>query len=113
MYTIENIANILQAESRLAKRDMEILQLLTDSRRIIFPETTLFFAIITQQRDAHMFIEEIYERGVRNFVVRKGFNVAPFKEANFVFVGDTLTALQILCISPEAVFISSCCNYRQ
>src|SRR6185295_18640743 len=96
MYTIENIANILQSPSRLEKKDAEIAQLLTDSRRIIFPETSLFFPIISQRRDAHIFIPEVYERGVRNFVVQKNFDISGFAEGNFIFVDDTLDALQQL-----------------
>ena len=68
MYTIENIASVLLADARLVQGDAEIVQLVTDSRRIIFPETSLFFPIITEHRDAHIFVAEVYERGVRNFV---------------------------------------------
>ena len=94
MYTIEKIAFILSASSKLAKKDASIIQLLTDSRRLIFPETTLFFAIVTQQRDAHVFISELYERGLKNFVVKKDFDASLFADANFIFVDDTLQALQ-------------------
>jgi len=96
MYTIEKIAAILQASSKLVNKNAEVLQLLTDSRRLIFPETTLFFAIVTQQRDAHIFINELYERGIQNFVVKKDFDASHFITANFVFVDDTLIALQQL-----------------
>ena len=94
MYTIEKIAAVLHASSKLVNKNAEILQLLTDSRRLIFPETTLFFAIITKQRDAHIFINELCERGIQNFVVRKNFDSSPFTSANFIFVNDTLLALQ-------------------
>src|SRR5436853_6778764 len=96
MYTIENIATVLSSQSTLVNKDAAIAQLLTDSRRIIFPETSLFFAIVTQQRDAHIFIHEVYERGVKNFVVRKDFEASAFEDANFIFVDDTLSALQNL-----------------
>lgn len=94
MYTINKIAEVLEASFNLVNKDAAISQLLTDSRRLIFPETTLFFAIVTQQRDAHVFIAELYERGVQNFVVRKDFDASKFITANFIFVDDTLKALQ-------------------
>jgi len=94
MYTVKHIADILNAEALLVHAEANIEQLLTDSRRLIFPETTLFFAIVTQRRDAHNFINELYERGVRNFVVLKHFDVSPFVDANFIFSDDTLAALQ-------------------
>ncbi len=94
MYTIEKIAEVLHASSKLANKNAQIVQLLTDSRRLIFPETTLFFAIVTERRDAHEFIIELYERGIRSFVVRKDFDDSLFINANFIFVDDTLNALQ-------------------
>ncbi|MEP6514214.1 MAG: bifunctional UDP-N-acetylmuramoyl-tripeptide:D-alanyl-D-alanine ligase/alanine racemase [Parafilimonas sp.] len=94
MYTIEHIANILKGDFRLVKKDALISQLLTDSRRIVFPETTLFFAIVTPHRDAHSFINEVYERGVKNFITGKDFDASAFTEANFIFVENTLAALQ-------------------
>jgi len=94
MYTVKHIAEILNAEAMLANAEANIEQLLTDSRRLIFPETTLFFAIVTPRRDAHNFINELYERGVRNFVVLKRFDAAAFGNANFIFCDDTLAALQ-------------------
>jgi alanine racemase len=96
MYLIKQIASLLNAESKLANDDAIIEQLLTDSRRIIFPETTLFFAIVTQRRNAHAYINELYERGVRNFVVQKNFDASAFINANFIFVDDTLAALQFV-----------------
>src|SRR5690242_16582761 len=96
MYTIKQIASILNAASKLVIEEDVIEQLLTDSRRLIFPETTLFFAIVTQRRDAHNFIAELYDRGVRNFAVHKDFDIAAFENANFIFTDDTLAALQCL-----------------
>lgn len=94
MYTIKQIASILNATSKIIDCNAVIEQLLTDSRRLIFPGTTLFFALITQRRDAHNFITDLYDRGVRSFVVHKDFDVAVFANGNFIFVDDTLGALQ-------------------
>ena len=96
MYTINKIASILNADSKIAAGDCVIEQLLTDSRRLIFPSTTLFFALVTQRRDAHNYIGEMHERGVRSFVVQHSFDTTPFAEANFIFTDDTLAALQTL-----------------
>ena len=96
MYTINKIASILNADSKIAAGNCVIEQLLTDSRRLIFPSTTLFFALVTQRRDAHNYIGEMYERGVRSFVAQHGFDTTPFADANFIFTDDTLAALQTL-----------------
>ena len=43
--------------------------LLTDSRQLIFPQQSLFFAIKGEHHDGHHFIEELYQKGIRQFVV--------------------------------------------
>jgi alanine racemase len=103
-YTIQNIAEILAADASLNQPAEVIEQLSTDSRRISLPSTTLFFALQTQRRDAHIFIKEVYERGVRNFVVRKNYDAKNFTEANFIFVDDTLNALQTLAAHHRGQF---------
>lgn len=67
-YSIEKVATLVGAH-RYGHFDMEIEWLLTDSRSLAFPETTLFFAIRTRTGDGHRYIDDLYRRGVRNFVV--------------------------------------------
>ena len=96
MYTIQHIVNILQAKCQLHHADAKVDYLVTDSRRISFPSSSIFFALQTARRDGHNFIEEVYARGVRNFVVHEDFNDASFIDANFLKVKNTLLALQQL-----------------
>lgn len=103
-YTIAHIANILQAENKLHDTNAVIEHLITDSRRIVFPATSLFFAIHTKRRDGHSFIAELFERGIRNFVVGQGFDVSSYPDANFVFVTNTLHALQQLAAFHRSQF---------
>lgn len=70
--------------------------LLTDSRRIAFPASSLFFALGTTRKDGHDFITEVYERGVKCFVVHNDFDTSAFPNANFIFTENTLDALQKL-----------------
>ena len=74
--------------------DMEVEWLLTDSRSLCFPETTLFFAIRTERGDGHRYIQDLYSRGVRAFVVSARQENLP--GAVQLLVPDTLTALQRL-----------------
>ncbi|MCR5679631.1 MAG: bifunctional UDP-N-acetylmuramoyl-tripeptide:D-alanyl-D-alanine ligase/alanine racemase [Prevotella sp.] len=67
-YTIEKIATLIGAR-RYGDAPATIGWLLTDSRSLCFPEQTLFFALRSQRNDGHRYIEELYRRGVRNFVV--------------------------------------------
>lgn len=66
--SIENIEKVLGAK-RFGDRSAQIDWILTDSRSLCFPEETLFFALKTKRNDGHKYLPELYERGVRNFVV--------------------------------------------
>ncbi len=66
--SIENIEKVLGAK-RFGDRSAQIDWILTDSRSLCFPEETLFFALKTKRNDGHKYLSELYERGVRNFVV--------------------------------------------
>lgn len=94
-YRIQDIAQILRADATI-HADALAEHLLIDSRKIVFPATSLFFAISGPRRDGHQFIKEVYERGVRNFVVRKGFDYSPYNDAGFLQVENVLLALQQL-----------------
>ena len=67
-YTIEKIAKLIGAE-RIGDTEARIDWILTDSRSLCFPEETLFFALLTRRNDGHKYIGELYNRGVRNFVI--------------------------------------------
>ena len=102
-YSIQNIATIVHAEATVTV-DALIEHLLIDSRKIVFPKSSLFFAISGPRRDGHQFVKEVYERGVRNFVVKKGFDSHHFPEANFLAVENVLMALQTLAAHHRSRF---------
>jgi alanine racemase len=108
-YTTGNILEIVQGKFLQQRRDDPVQHLLLDSRRLIFPETSLFFALVSSRRDGHLFIADLYKRGVRNFVVSHDPRQAPapadgpadnetlpLPEANIILVKDSLAALQQL-----------------
>jgi alanine racemase len=95
-YSIEHISGIVQGSFLHFHRNDTIEHLLSDSRKLIFPETTLFFALKGPRRDGEQFIEELYQRGVRNFVLAGEAGASQYKEANIIIVGDVLQALQQL-----------------
>ena len=67
-YAIESIAQSIGAR-RIGKHKATIDWLLTDSRSLSFPEETLFFALTTKRNSGVRYIPELYDRGVRNFVI--------------------------------------------
>ena len=105
-YSIETIAQLLQAE-RIGTYDGAVKWLLTDSRSLGFPEETLFFALVTTRGDGHRYIAELYDRGVRHFVVSAHpthEELQAMPEANFLVVDDTLEALQLLAEKHRAQY---------
>lgn len=96
-YSLEKVASLIGAR-RFGNSDANIKWLLTDSRSLAFPETTLFFALRTRRGDGHKYISDLYRRGVRNFVVGKcPENIEQnYPKANFLLVVSPLKALQRL-----------------
>lgn len=99
MYTIAQIQQ-QTGGSFLVQHDGNavIEHLLTDSRKLLFPSTTLFFAIAGPRRKGHTFIKELYLRGVRNFIADKAFSIKPgeLAEANIIVTENVQLALQML-----------------
>ncbi len=107
-YTIEDICTIVKGELLLQDSShSEIEHLLTDSRTILDAEGSLFFAIKGDRNDGHRFIEELINKGVRNFVVSRQDEKFKTWPANFILVSDTLEALQLLCAHHRKKFLIS------
>lgn len=94
---LSEIAIALKAQAGIAK-DLDIRHLLTDSRQLgSEPQHTLFFALKTDRRDGADFIPTLYQKGVRAFVVHSDVKLTEaYIGASFIFVNDTLQALQDL-----------------
>src|SRR5579864_7089921 len=121
LYSIKYIAEIVGGIFLRFRGDDPVEHLLLDSRRLIFPDTSLFFSLKGPRRDGSLFMEELYRRGVRNFVVEESHAVhlvagtdsaaetsaaaAPFPEANIMLVRDSLQALQQLAAYHRRQFI--------
>ncbi|MGN6619094.1 MAG: Mur ligase family protein, partial [Ilyomonas sp.] len=104
MYSIEQIAEIIKAKAFINEPYSNIAYLLTDSRRVAFPSSSLFFALRSPRRNGHDFIGDVYEQGVRSFVVEKDFDTKAF-DANFLIVENTLKALQQLAAYHRSQYI--------
>lgn len=96
MYSIRKISEILNGKA-IIDCDFELKEISIDSRSVNKPETTLFFALPGNNHDGHDYVEQLYEKGVRCFVVsecRPEF--VRLGDACFLEVDDTLEALQHL-----------------
>lgn len=99
MYTIAQIQQITNGKSLLLHNETNVVEhLLIDSRKLLFPSTTLFFAIAGPRRQGVAYVKELYSKGVMNFVVDENFalDAAAYPNANFIGVQNVLLALQQL-----------------
>ncbi len=99
MYRLSNIAAATGAAIVQPQDDPVIEHLLTDSRKLVFPANSLFFALPGPRRSGLQFIAELYDRGLRSFVVEEKTETAylqTFPGACFLLVPDVLAALQQL-----------------
>lgn len=123
-YSIKYICSVTGGRWVQFHADDAVGQLLLDSRRLIFPASSLFFALKGPRRDGSRFVAELYKRGVRNFVVGGDWGAAlaaagsglpvpaagavagpiEMPEANIIAVDDTLAALQVLAAAHRREF---------
>ncbi len=97
MYTVSDIAGIIKGKiSGSGDAHAPVRYLLIDSRKIIQADASLFFAIKGDRHDGHKFLSDLFEKGVRHFVVSDRPDVSRFPGASFLLVKDPLAALQHL-----------------
>ncbi|MEP7230748.1 MAG: bifunctional UDP-N-acetylmuramoyl-tripeptide:D-alanyl-D-alanine ligase/alanine racemase [Ginsengibacter sp.] len=100
-YTITQIAEY--TGGRLVNSNLNMpapAYLLLDSRKILFPGSTIFVALKTSHRNGNDFVEALYEKGVRNFIIDETTaDLNKISSANVIMVSNTLHALQLLAIN--------------
>lgn len=68
-----------------------------DSRSLVDPSSTVFCAIRTKSADGHLYIDSLYNKGVRFFLVdRLPDNIGMMPDAKFYEVDDVSAALEYL-----------------
>lgn len=100
-YSIDEIAAVLKTTSvSISDHKATAGTLLTDSRSLTTPETTLFFAIPTKRNSGCNYVDELYAKGVRNFVLPASADAAFLRRVsaldgvNALIVSDVVSALQ-------------------
>jgi len=105
LYSIKQINDKVNGKFIGNSDEYKIKYILIDSRKILHAQASIFFALSGENHNGHEFIAELYDKGIRCFVVsQKISNTDHFPEGNFIQVKDTLTALQDLCADHRAQF---------
>ena len=93
-YSIAEIAQAISGEV-IGNSSLQISRLLIDSRNLTYPSESLFIAIKGERHDGHLYIPDLYQKGVRCFIVSKVLDDY-ISDSTFIVVPDTLIALQKL-----------------
>ncbi|MDR2286461.1 MAG: bifunctional UDP-N-acetylmuramoyl-tripeptide:D-alanyl-D-alanine ligase/alanine racemase, partial [Prevotellaceae bacterium] len=102
-YKLSEIAEILGCV--YVGNDAVINHIFVDSRNCIDRiETALFVAIKGERHDGHDYIEELYAKGIRNFIVNRNFPLKNIAGGNIVAVENTLKAIQDIAANYRDTF---------
>jgi alanine racemase len=106
-YTISDIVEIIKAKLLQGDTTVAVDTLLLDSRKVLFPHSSLFFALDGPRRKGLDFIDELYQKGVRSFVIAEQLAssvIHQYPQANFLLVENVLQALQSLAADHRKKF---------
>ena len=105
-YPVSEIVKIVKGDLiSNQSHDINIKDILIDSRRLISPDNCLFFALVSKRNDGHKYIDELYTKGIRYFIVsHKPKNFNEYKNTTFILVKNTLNALQLLSAAHRKKF---------
>lgn len=96
MYSLNHIAQFIDAKT-IGNPNGLIKHLATDSRLISDINHTVFIAIQTDKNDGHKYILELYQKGIRSFIVSNiPAECEDKKDACFLIVKNTMVALHQL-----------------
>lgn len=102
--TISSIIRVTEGIVLQKGAELPISRLLLDSRKILQAPESLFIAIRGSRHDGHAFIREVYNAGVRNFLVETADGIPSLTDANVVLVKNATDALQQIVTAHRAQF---------
>jgi len=85
-------------------RDRAVEDLVIDSRKAMLTEHALFFAIAGDRHDGHAYIEELYSKGIRQFVIEKPISLEKLSDANFFLTNSSVHTLQQIVSAHRSKF---------
>src|SRR5688572_20492244 len=94
MLKFSQLRDITGGELLSLTTDNPVVHLITDSRKAMAYDGSVFFAVYGLHHDGHQYIKSLYDVGIRQFVIEKPLLTQEFKGANFLKVNSSIKALQ-------------------
>ena len=90
------IAGILNGRLK-GPADLQVTEIVIDSRQLSYSEGLAFFAITGKNHDGHKYIDNLYQKGIRIFIVEKlPDDIEKYADTAFILVKNTVEALQVI-----------------
>lgn len=100
-----NLPDIIQGDFLQFSKDYPITHLSTDSRKTIYNQSSLFFAIHGKIHNGHDYIDDLYANNIRQFIVeRQDFDYSKYPQANFFLCDNSIFAIQALATYYRKLF---------
>ena len=107
-YSLAQIQTIINGTFLLNENPAAVIEhLLLDSRKLLFPSSSIFFSLSGPRRNGNAFIKELYSKGIVNFVVSEkmeGEEIKLYQGANIIRVNNVQQALHLLAAHHRAQF---------
>jgi alanine racemase len=106
-YFVKDIAEIISGNfiQEYPEGKLQTIQhLLIDSRKVIYPESSVFIAISGNQNNGHHYINDAYNSGVKSFIVEEFPANLTLENCNVIQVKSSLQALQQLAAFHRSQF---------
>lgn len=102
MHTPYHIAEICNGDLK-GSSHIVVKHLISDSRTITSYGESCFFALISERNNGHKFIQAMYDKGIRCFVVSEDFT-PPSEDCAVIKVKNTFAALQQIASHHRSIF---------
>ncbi len=100
--TLQQLASITSGQLVNSSVASELKSIVLDSRKPFIAQGAVFFALVGQHHNGHEYIKDLYQRGVRLFVVEQPRTLPD--DASILIVKNTTQALQQLSAAHRQTF---------
>lgn len=103
-YELEQAARICGAHVTGDAAGRYVISVATDSRNSFIGRDSLFFAISGRNHDGHAYINQMYRKGVRAFIIEKDVALKGYPDGVFLHVESSVAALQAIAADYRSKF---------